>query len=156
MASAQADGLATLLDRHSPRLGRVQPWWRVAACPRGLLAPVGPHERWNTLGRAEPTPSRPESAEAGQPAVDRLTGLLLSPPGEAPLLTAIGAFAEAFVNPVVPALALALALWVRRPAIVRLTALLAGGLSGLVGADKGTGDGTSQAGHRVRHREAVR
>lgn len=49
------------------------------------------------------------------------------------MLTAIGAFAEAFVNPVVPALALALALWVRRPKVVRLTALLAGGLSGLVG-----------------------
>jgi len=49
------------------------------------------------------------------------------------LLTAIGAFAEAFVNPVVPAFALALALWIRRPAIVRLTALLAGGLSSLAG-----------------------
>ena len=50
------------------------------------------------------------------------------------MLTAVGAFAEAFVNPLVPALMLALALWLRhRPGTVRLVALLAGGLSGAIG-----------------------
>lgn len=49
------------------------------------------------------------------------------------MLTAIGAFAEAFVTPFVPVLVLALALWVRRPAIVRLVALVAGGLAGVMG-----------------------
>lgn len=49
------------------------------------------------------------------------------------MLTAVGAFAEAFVNPFAPALMLALALWVRRPGVVRLVALLVGGLTGVLG-----------------------
>ena len=49
------------------------------------------------------------------------------------MLTAIGAIAEAFVTPFAPIIALALALWVRRPAIVRLVALTGGGLMGIMG-----------------------
>jgi hypothetical protein len=57
------------------------------------------------------------------------------------LLTAVGAFAEAFVNPMVPALALALALSIGRAAVVRLLALLGGCLAGVVEHLLGVVDG---------------
>ena len=49
------------------------------------------------------------------------------------MLTAIAAFAEAFVNPLAPTLALVSALMVRRPAVVRVGAVVAGALTGLPG-----------------------
>ena len=49
------------------------------------------------------------------------------------MLTAIAAFAEAFVNPLAPILALVSALMIRRPAVVRIGAALAGGLTGVPG-----------------------
>ena len=49
------------------------------------------------------------------------------------MLTAIAAFAEAFVNPLAPILALVSALMVPRPPVIRVGAALAGALTGLPG-----------------------
>jgi hypothetical protein len=62
-----------------------------------------------------------------------LTGQRLTKLVEALLLTAIAAFAEAFVNPVAPILMLVSALTIRRQAAVRVVAVLVGILTGLPG-----------------------
>ncbi|MFO1049242.1 MAG: hypothetical protein U1E52_15270 [Geminicoccaceae bacterium] len=49
------------------------------------------------------------------------------------MLTAVAAFAEAFVNPLTPLLVVGLALLIRRAALVRAAALLVGGVVGVVG-----------------------
>ena len=49
------------------------------------------------------------------------------------MLTAVAAFAEAFVNPLTPLLVVGLVLLIRRAALVRAAALLVGGVVGVVG-----------------------
>lgn len=49
------------------------------------------------------------------------------------MLTAIAAFAEAFVNPLTPLLVVGVALLSRRAVLVRAVAVLAGGVMGTVG-----------------------